>query len=118
MLTIPRAIALLAVGITTFFALFAFRPTPLLGVDGSSLARSVNGDFSSAEECESRARGGEQYWKCFKWDDGQSGGASYRVEVDWWGCWEGRRIGVSASEPGTPRSLSGCVTLLSHGELP
>lgn len=113
-----RAIALAGVllfaALLALAALFFFRPTPLLGVDGDSLSRSLNGLLNDAEDCRRERNGAGEPWECFKWDDGRSGGAQYRVKVDRWGCWEAKRVGPPAGEGGTPRSLSGCVGLLSH----
>lgn len=112
MLTWPLKALFFGTVILIFGAVvFVVRPTPVLGVDGASLGRSVDG-FLATGSCKRLRADGR--WECFKTDAGGSGGSTYLVEVDWLGCWDGRRRGRPALEGGTPLRISGCVTLLSH----
>jgi hypothetical protein len=109
----------LAVTATTIITLalviaIVYRPTPVLGIDGESLAHSVSGGGifgSSGRPCTEVAS--SKTWKCVV--DGSSGGTViYEVEdPDWWGCWEARHIG-GTSVGSAPSTLSRCVTLADH----
>jgi hypothetical protein len=83
----------------------------VVGIDGASLGQSVEGFLASSGKCKRLKADGR--WRCSKTTvDGSSGSSAYIVEVDWWGCWDGRREGPSSL--GMPRRLSGCVNLLHH----
>jgi hypothetical protein len=91
--------------------LFGARPTPVLGIDGEALQSSVGGiDVLSfePESCEP----GDGEWTCFVYESEISGSISYRVEVDWKGCWEAVKVGQSRGE--NPRTLSGCASLVDY----
>lgn len=86
--------------------LFAYRPAPVLGVNGSALDQSVGG-LSTVGKCK-QARGGR--WSC------RVGGLSSEdrpyvviVEVDGFGCW-------SQIKPrrGTRSGRSGCLTIFDY----
>ncbi len=86
--------------------LFAARPTPVLGVSGVALQRSVGGiTFEGA--CE---RQGDRIWSCGRYDDGGSGTVEYRVSMRRSGCWTATRVGFSGE--GSSKRLSGCVTII------
>jgi hypothetical protein len=115
MLTRPlKALFLGALILVVTAVVFVARPTPVLGVDGESLGRSVEGFLAASGPCEELKADGR--WSCFRSDadSGGSSGSTYIVEVDRWGCWDGRREGPSAIESGAPLRINGCVTLLSH----
>lgn len=90
------------------FAAFAVRPTPLLGVDGASLGRSLGSARGSTSDSRCVPGVGGS-WRCTLTDP--SGGSDdYSVESpDSWGCWDVRE---SAGPDG--EVLSGCITLLDH----
>lgn len=88
---------------------FAFRPTPILGVDGGSLAYSVDRSLDS-EPCR---RQGDR-WRCDVWVHEMSGAVDYFVEVGSTGCWTAQRRGPEAGVSGAPKRRSGCVTLWDH----
>jgi len=106
---------LLICGIVAFvLLLFAFRPTPILGVDGKSLQYSF--DVSSfnqgtTETCEPRT--GKGQWKCFVYDDSDSKEVPYKVSVDRMGCWTGTTSASKKSDSIEPE-ISGCITILDH----
>ena len=93
---------------------FFFRPTPILGVDGKSLAASVGvpvGDVRF-EPCTEN----DEVWTCIvPGESGEEGAPASRLEltVDWLGCWEpkGTSQGTAASD-----SERGCVTVADHVE--
>jgi hypothetical protein len=95
-------------------AAFALRPTPILGVDGESLAASTGAPVNElgAEPCTEE---GSETWTCtiaadpFP-DPGRGGPTTYSVKVDGLGCWtiEGGR------GPAVPGETDGCVTILNH----
>jgi hypothetical protein len=89
-------------------AAFAYRPSPILGVDGGSLARSI--DFIGAfEDCVES----ESDWTCPVLDSQLSGEVPYRVTVDSWGCWSADRLRF-LEHGSTPRHLDGCISLFHH----
>ncbi|MBK8293534.1 MAG: hypothetical protein IPK93_01695 [Solirubrobacterales bacterium] len=83
--------------------LFWARPTPILGVDGNSLAHSVQ-DSQYYEKCREAPNGD---WICEK------AGTRYAVDIGWDGCWDGDRISGPATTF-TPNEISGCVNLQDH----
>ena len=106
----PRQVAIvLATSAAAFLALglFGARPSAVLGVDGRSLQNSVGDSliFDDPSGCE---REGD-LWRCWKSDIGYSGTVSYRVKVNRMGCWQAVRDGAAGE--GSPKRLSGCVTL-------
>lgn len=107
----PRKVAItLASTAAAFVALglFGARPATVLGVDGGSLQNSVGNSliFDSPSGCEREG----PIWSCSKWDSGSSGAVPYRVKVNDLGCWQAVRVGYGG-EGGSPKRLSGCVTL-------
>lgn len=97
-------------------ALFAYRPSLVLGVNGEVLSAALNGSsLTSASPCEPQSDG---VWRCVvkMSEDGSSDVSShpYRVVVDGWGCWEADRLRGAATGSRTPATLSGCITVLDH----
>ncbi len=95
------ALVLLALSLVVLFA-----PTPYLGTNYASIAKSVGA--ASAHDC----RPGGSGWVCTKEVDGSA--ARYEVKVDWAGCWDGRLIGKPAGSNGAQPEISGCVSLMDH----
>jgi hypothetical protein len=94
--------------------LFAARPTPILGVEGSSLERSVGGGIGGIPAFElgpCRHLAGNR-WMCSHWDDQVSGQVSYLVRVDNLGCWQATRVGPPGE--GSPKYRSDCVTVFDY----
>lgn len=87
---------------------FAMRPSAVLGVDGAALQNSVGGFFGPSTPCRTLDDGA---WSCGHPDRQMSGDVSYRVKVNGLGCWQATRDGY-AGEGGSPKHLSGCVTIL------
>lgn len=86
--------------------LFSARPTPILGVDGSSLAHSVD---EAQSICEQRSDGN---WTCLVTDAPRP--AEYRVAVRWDGCWKATRSAGSVGSNGGPEEVTGCIDLWDH----
>jgi hypothetical protein len=91
---------------------FGARPAPVLGLDGGVLQASVgNTDLLGiGDDTCNPVPGGR--WTCVRYDDGFSGTVAYRVDADWKGCWHAIRVGSPGE--GSPRRLSGCVTLVDY----
>jgi len=89
---------------------FMARPSPILGIDGSSLAASVN-DGSAPVPCRETAEG---TWTCTEMIDGGSSGIDYQVDVGTWGCWTGELLMKEAAPKGTESEVSGCVSIVDH----
>lgn len=89
-------------------AAFVLRPSPVLGVNGAALQRSFAGFIGgSGRPCDDL---GDRLWKCRRMDEGLSGTVEYRVKVNSLGCWQARRVGYP--DEGSPRHLSGCITMV------
>jgi len=93
---------------------FALRPTPIVGVDGESLAASTGAPVNElgAMPC-TEAR--DEKWTCtIAADPNESaaggGPTSYSVTVDGLGCW----VIEGAKGPAMPDESKGCVTLADH----
>lgn len=95
--------AMLALGI------LGARPVPVLSLDGEALQASVGGGTLGDGSCDPAPHGS---WLCDRWDNGGSGAVRYRVRADWKGCWHAVR--VSPSGEGSPKRLSGCVSLVDY----
>ena len=101
------ATLLLVVGL---FGAFAFRPTPFIGVTPEALSDSINGVITFGDpQCEEISDG---IWQC-EVETGSVDKRSYDVEINDFGCWTATPAG-SVPELGTPRELTGCVTLFDH----
>ena len=93
-------------------AAFVFRPTPIVGVDGGSLAASVGVPVGDARFEPCREAG--ELWKCSVPGEGQSTPPlDLTLELDWLGCWKPAKTGGRVGAPPTPH---GCVTLMDHVE--
>jgi hypothetical protein len=99
-------------------AAFVLRPTPLLGVDGESLAASTGAPVNeiNAVPCEEK---GEDKWTCtipgepeLDPEDPSPVSTTYEVTIDSWGCWT---IG-GIRGPTDPPESTGCVTIMNHVE--
>ncbi len=95
--------------VLAFLTFFAFRPTPILGINGGALHSSVGGSIADGG-C-THIRPG--VWKCPRTDSEGSSDVTYRVEVDGLGCWNATRGGGYDPELG-PKQLSGCVTIANY----
>ena len=99
---------LLVVAPLVALALFAYRPTPVVGVDGSSLAFSVGSGWSS-DQCAAV----EDRWNCeIDLDPGSGAIVYYKVTVDGVGCWEATPARASRG-----KRTTGCISLLDHFRL-
>lgn len=85
-------------------------------VTSKSLAYSVTMDVDGSVPADPRCSRAEQAgeWRCYtpRYDSEVSGifGATYRVEVNWIGCWEATRIRGRAKDA-FPDRAEGCVKL-------
>lgn len=86
--------------------LFAMRPAPILGIDGSSLGSSVGEDDGDCEEVQ------DDLWSCDVLDSASSGG-TFVVETKGLGCWDAwyAERPDHSDRSGDP-DRSGCITLL------
>jgi hypothetical protein len=98
-------------------ALFVLRPTPIVGVDGESLAASTGSTVNEINSVPCKQEGGEDddKWMCTypgvpDPEPGDPGPTTYEVTIDGWGCWN---IG-GVQGPTDPPETSGCVTLMNH----
>jgi hypothetical protein len=93
-----------------------FRPTPILGVDGESLAASVGVPVGVAGFGPCEKQGDE--WRCVIGEVSSS--EPYLVDVDWLGCWAATPevpARLEGQAPGSQRPvLEGCVTIADHVE--
>ena len=88
---------------------FVFRPTPILGVDGESLASSAGVDVSlEVEPCSEDER--KDAWTCPIPADAEGEPAVLSIDVDWKGCWTSKVLESGSVEPPS----QGCVTLMDH----
>lgn len=90
---------------------FAFRPTPVLGVDGESLAASM-GAFTGQETPEPCTQERDESWTCPLPPAGEGEAAIVSLDVDWQGCWTARVLKNGSVDP----PAEGCVTLMDHIE--
>jgi hypothetical protein len=104
--------------IATFLALavaatiFLLRPTPFIGVTGSELASSLNGELAgvTARSCEEV---GEEAWRCSAATAAGDRKLALDITINGFGCWTATPQG---GEPqlATPATLNGCVTFFDH----
>jgi hypothetical protein len=90
-------------------AAFILRPTPILGIDGESLAFSAGADPGqlTLEPCVER---GDE-WLCSLPDDSEGARATVvSLDVDWTGCWTAEVVESGTIDP----PAQGCVTLMDH----
>ena len=99
-------------------AAFILRPTPIVGVDGESLAASTGApvnEFNSVPCTEK-----DEVWTCTipgpPAEEEETGipetNSTYQVEVDDFGCWKISDIRGSDK----PAETTGCVTIMNHVE--
>ena len=90
---------------------FLFRPTPIVGVDGESLAHStgVDADQLSLEPC---VQEGEDEWKCSIPPEGEGEATVVLLDLDWQGCWKAEVLENGSVDP----PVTGCVTVMDHIE--
>lgn len=86
---------------------FGFRPTPILDVDGKSLAASVGVPIGEVgfEPCIEEG----EIWVCTLEGPEQSR-IAYSLDVDGLGCWTATVRGSGSDE----NALEGCVTIADH----
>lgn len=94
-------------------AAFLLRPTPIVGVDGESLAASTGAPVNelNSEPCTEDG----DLWTCTiagepDPEPGDPGPTTYQVEVDSWGCWTIK----GGKGPEVPGVVTGCVTIENH----
>jgi len=92
------ALALLAISLIMLFA-----PTPYLGMSHDALASSVGN--TTDRGCRPSGDG----WLCAT--ESGSAIATYKVHVDWAGCWSGNLVGPSGD---AQQKISGCVSIMDH----
>jgi len=88
---------------------FCFRPTPILGVDGKSLAASTGVPVGTTgfEPCTEES----EAWICTLESD-MGDPVAYTIDVDGLGCWTGTVRGSGSDDA----ALEGCVTIADHVE--
>jgi hypothetical protein len=108
---LPHVQARWLLAVTALFlaiGLFATRPSPIVGVDGTALQYSV-GDGNLGSSVPPCTPTGNRIWSCYAYDDGFSGTVTYRVKTNRLGCWQAVR--TSSSGEGADKRLSGCLTI-------
>ena len=103
-------------------AAFFLRPTPIVGVDGESLAASTGAPVNETNSvpCE-EGEEGDDTWTCTIPGHSELNPAdpqqtvvadptTYQVKIDTWGCWT---IG-GVEGPAAPSETTGCVTIADH----
>lgn len=94
-------------------AALAFRPALVLGINGNTLAHSVDSKLPSIGDPGRCDRDGGGNWAChvlFEDDPGSGGGyVAYEVVADGFGCWHAARPAGSRSGDRLPARLHGCV---------
>jgi hypothetical protein len=94
---------LIIVAIAAIVAL-CLRPATVIGVSEKSLAYSVRGAAEAGET--GRCQGEGERFACTAVDGERQ--IAYAVEVDDFGCWEGKR---REGADGLPSALDGCITI-------
>ena len=94
---------LIVVAIAAIVAL-CLRPATVIGVSEKSLAYSVRGAAGSDES--GRCQGEDDRWVCTAVDGDRQ--VAYAIEVDDYGCWDGKR---REAADGLPETLDGCITI-------
>ncbi len=96
------------------FGVFAFRPTPFIGLNPEAMADSLDRQLGlGTSECEKVADG---EWSCTVTKPASYGAGPTRdldIEINAFGCWSAEPVD---GKPvlGTPSGLTGCVTLQDH----
>jgi len=93
---------------------FLFRPTPVVGVDGDSLAASVGVPIGEVgyQPC---TEDGEAWICTLPGDLAEEGSTSYSLEVDDLGCWKIEGA-IGSRTVAEPERAEGCVTIVDHVE--
>jgi hypothetical protein len=94
---------LILVAIAAIVAL-CLRPATVIGVSEKSLAYSVRG--AADADVTGRCQGEDDEWVCTAVEGDRQ--IAYAIDVDDYGCWEGRRR-EGAGE--LPKALDGCITI-------
>jgi hypothetical protein len=94
-------LALMGLAAIAFFA-----PTPYLGMSHDALASSVG--HTTSRGCHPSGDG----WLCTTSDGGST--VTYKVKVDWAGCWTGRPVGPTVARGEAQPAISGCVSIMDH----
>jgi hypothetical protein len=109
------AAATMAIGVLALIAVLAFRPAFLLGIDGATLAHSVDSKLPSIGDPGDCRRGPNGNWLChllFEQDTGSGGGhVAYEVTAERFGCWRATRPNGSRSGDKLPAETHGCIYL-------
>jgi hypothetical protein len=104
--------ALVAV-VAALFGGFGARPAPVLGLDSTTLQRSVGGELAAAKGEDSGCqRLAGRDWRCHRYDDSASSWLDYRVHVNSMGCW--RADGRSPARRIPNDADRGCVHLSDY----
>lgn len=101
--------------LVALLALLAFRPATVLGIDGDTLAHSVDSELPSIGDPGRCERDTEGNWTChvlFEDDPGSGGGyVVYAVVANRFGCWHATRPRGSRSGDRLPADMHGCIYL-------
>ncbi|MEJ7875882.1 MAG: hypothetical protein WKF62_04405 [Solirubrobacterales bacterium] len=93
---------------------FALRPTPIVGVDGESLAASTGAPVNELGSTPCTEADDEKWMCTIAADPNESpeggGPTTYSVTVDTLGCW----VIEGAKGPALPDESKGCVTMADH----
>jgi hypothetical protein len=107
-----------AIGALLFLALLAtlaFRPALVLGLDGDTLAHSVDSRVQAAENSGRCKHREDSSWLCnvmFEPDVGSGGGyVVYEVDADGFGCWRAVRPAHSPRMSMLAAKMHGCIYL-------
>jgi hypothetical protein len=105
--------ALCAVTSVLVVGLFAARPAPILGVNGSALGASLphrGGDVLSIDPSLGPCQRSGTGWTCSLYDrEGSGGTLEYRVQMHGRGCWT-----AVPTRFGGWGKLSGCMTIFAY----
>jgi len=102
-------------------AAFLLRPTPIVGVDGESLASSTGAPVNEVDSVPCEEQKEQDTWTCTypgheapDPNDPQTTTfieeTTFEVRIDTWGCWT---IG-GVDGPTEPPNTTGCVTIRDH----
>jgi hypothetical protein len=113
--TVIVVIATVALLFLATLAVLVFRPALILGIDGATLAHSVDSRLPSIGDPGHCERGENGNWSChvlFEPDPGSGGGyVAYQVVADGFGCWRAVRPPSARSSDGLPAKTHGCIYL-------
>jgi len=107
--------AMVALLFVAFLVVLAFRPALVLGIDGGTLAHSVDSKLPSIGNPGHCERAVSSKWVChvlFEDDPGSGGGyVAYAVRANGFGCWHATRPTGSRSGDRLPAKMHGCIYL-------